>query len=317
MRNRLSLSSLLLVWCSFAFGQTQHATVLSSEPFKVAFCEIAKDPATYNHKLIEVTAFVTHGFEDFHLADPSCTKLSNHFSVWVMYGGKAPSNTVYCCPGEGGDQTRSKALTVEGMSIPLSDDAAFRDFTGLLKRESDTTVRVTMVGVFFSGEKQTINGSTVWGGAGHMGCCSLFVIEQIKTFEPHDKKDFDFTAEAGWYENEGCKYGTLQYKRHVSIAYFDGTAEQALAEQKIADSGQSWMFTDPQRVALESLKPFYGDQVLALRKVKETPARKVFLWKNGKQSVVIVLTRPYWLSFYTDSGSVAWIATTIKEAGCN
>src|SRR5580704_11993161 len=42
------------------------------EPQQVTICELTKDPAAYNQKLIEVTGFVSHGFEDFTFLDPSC-----------------------------------------------------------------------------------------------------------------------------------------------------------------------------------------------------------------------------------------------------
>ena len=32
--------------------------------------------------------------------------------------------------------------------------------------------------------------------------------------------------------------------------------------------------------------------------------------------MVVVVTRPYWLSFYAASDSVAWVSTMIKEAEC-
>jgi hypothetical protein len=129
----------------------------------------------------------------------------------------------------------------------------------------------------------------------------------------------DYTSEAGWYEKEGCKDGSVHYQRHVSIPYPDGEVEQAIAEQKKADSGEAaWAFTNPQRVAVESLKPFYAGQAPVLRSVKKSPTRQVFRWKNGKnQAVVVVVTRPYWLSFYAASGHVVWVSTTIKEAGCD
>ena len=107
-------------------------------------------------------------------------------------------------------------------------------------------MRVTALGRFFSGEKRTINGANSWGGAGHLGCCSLFAIERV-----------------------------------------------------------------------ESLKPLYPGQVPVLRSIKKTSAREVFRWKNGKNQVVVVVTRPYWLSFYASSGSVVWVTTMIKEAGCD
>jgi len=229
------------------------------QPRQVTYCELSKNPAAYNHELVRLTAFVTRGFEDFHLADPTCA--TEGFSVWVMYGGKAQSDTAYCCPGESA-KARPESLTVEGVQVPLVDDLTFRKFTDLLKKEQDTTVRVTARGRFFSGEKRTINGANSWGGAGHLGCCSLFVIERVESFEAHTRTDLDYTAEAGWYEKEGCKFGALRDHSHVSIAYPDDATEQAIAQQRRADNGEAaWAFRDPQRVAVESLKPLYPGQV--------------------------------------------------------
>jgi hypothetical protein len=234
-----------------------------------------------------------------------------------MYGGNAQSDTMYCCPGEAAGKTRPEPLTIEGIQIPLVDDVTFKEFTGLLRKEADTTVRLTAVGRFFSGEKQTINGQPRWGGAGHMGCCSLLVIQRVESFEPHMRSDVDYTSEAGWYEKEGCKYGTLKYVKHVSIPYPDGL-EQAIAEQHKADNREAdWALSDPQRVAAESLKPYYPNQVPVFRTVKKTPARSVFRWRYGRNQVVVVVTRPYWLSFYAKSSSVVWVSTMIKEAGCD
>jgi len=319
MRNGPKLLFALLL---FAFPSSARAKLSPSdsapEPRTLTYCDLAGDLAAYNHELIRITAFVTHGFEDFQLSDPNCSSLPYQFSVWVMYGGKTESNTAYCCPGESGQETRPVSLVIEGVQVPLMRDTMFQRFTDLLKKEPDTTVRVTVVGRFFSGVKQDIGGKTSWGGAGHMGCCSLFAIQRVETFEPHTSTDVDYTAVAGWYESEGCKYGSLSYKNHVSINYDDEQAKQAIAEQGLADSGErAWAFTDPQRVAIESLKPFYGDEVPLLRKVKSTPARQVFRWRNAGKTVTIVVTRPYWLSFYAKTSSVAWISTMIKEADCH
>jgi hypothetical protein len=317
MKQLLGLIFTLLIGAFPLNAQTQKPLADAvPKPREVTYCELSRDPATHNHELVRLTAFVTHGFEDFHIADPTCH--TQGFSVWVMYGGKAQSGTAYCCPGESGEKTRAEPLTVEGVQVPIVDDSIFDKFTDLLAREPDTTVRATAVGRFFSGEKQTINGSTSWGGAGHLGCCSLFVVQRVESFEPHTRSDLDYTSEAGWYEKEGCKYGTLQDKKHVSIPYPDGEVEEAIAEQKKADSGEAaWAFTEPQRVAVDSLKTVYPGQVPVLRSVKKTPARQVFRWKNGKNQVVVVVTRPYWLSFYAASRSVAWVSTMIKEAGCD
>jgi len=287
------------------------------EPRKVTYCELATAPGAYNHELVRLTAFVTHGFEDFSLVEPNCAIPNQNFSIWVMYGGKVESNTAYCCPGETGRTARTESLMVEGVQIPLTSDVVFRQFTNLLSKERDTTVRVAVAGRFFSGGKETLKGSTGWGGFGHLGCCSLFVIQRVEAFEPHTRRDVDYSAEAGSYEKEGCSSSSVQDLRHVSMSFSDGTAEQAIAEQAMADSGaQAWAFNDPERVAVESLTSFYGNRVPVLRNVKKASARQVFQWKDGKKSVVIVVTKPYWLSFYSKSGSVAWVSTTIKEADC-
>lgn len=235
-----------------------------------------------------------------------------------MYGGNVQSDTSYCCPGEAASRTRPKPVTIEGVQIPLVEDVTFREFTGLLKREADTTVRLTAIGRFFSGAKQTVGGQTRWGGAGHLGCCSLFVIQRVESFEPHTRSDVDYAAEAGRYEKEGCEYGQLKYLEQVSIPYPAPEMEQAMAAQHEADSREAeWRFTDPQRVAVESLKRHYPDQIPVLRTVTKTPARHVFRWRRGRNHVIVVVTRPYWLSFYAKSTSVVWVSTMIKEAGCN
>ena len=147
-----------------------------------------------------------------------------------------------------------------------------------------------------------------------MGCCSLLVIQRVESFEAHSRANLDYTAEAGWHEDEGCKWGSEQDRRSVSVSNWNGTAQQAVGQGK-ADSGQAWAFSDPQRVAIESLKILYPGQSPVLRRVKQTPAREVFRWRDGKKSIVVV-TRPYWLSFYANSDSVAWVSTMIKEAEC-
>ena len=281
----------------------------------VTFCQLASDPAAYNAQLVRLTAFVTHGFEDFHISQPDCPKLPYEFSVWVEYGGTERSNTIYCYPGESAGGTRSEPLTVNGIQIPLVNDVVFQQFTDLLKKEADTTVHATLVGRFFSGREENHGGPTYWAGFGHVGCCSLFVVERVEQFAPHTRNDLDYTSEAGWYEKEGCKSTSMKYINHVSLPD-DGT-QQTIAEQKLADDGaRSWAFNEPERVAVDSLKPFFKHRSPVLHAVKKTPVRQVFRWRSGKESIVITVIRPYWLSFYAKSSSVAWVSTDINESSC-
>ena len=321
MRTALKLFSLLLTATTSVCAQSPAQpppTRPPSHPRSITYCDLARDPTAYNHDLLRMTAFVTHGFENFGIDEPNCTNPSEYFSIWVMYGGTAGSNTMYCCPGEAAQQTRAQSLTVEGIQLPLTADRVFQQFRDLLNHEADTTVRATIVGRFFSGPKRIQGSKTLWQGFGHMGCCSLFVIERVESFELHTRTDLDYTSEAGSNEPDGCKSESLEYKRTVSIPDWDKNAEQAISEQKLADSGErSWAFSDPQRVAVDSLKSIYNDQTPVLRRVKQTPRRQVFQWKHGKTSVIVVVTRPYWLSVYAKSSSVAWVSTMIKEAACH
>jgi hypothetical protein len=60
------------------------ATLRCEEPVRVTVCELKANPADYNHKLIEVIGFVSHGFEDFGLFDANCPSWPY---VWLEYGG--------------------------------------------------------------------------------------------------------------------------------------------------------------------------------------------------------------------------------------
>jgi hypothetical protein len=282
----LKILSIFLLAASPVTAQSPQAvhSEAAQEARSVTFCELAKDPAALNHELVRVTAFVTHGFEDFTLADPGCSEMSKHFSVWLTFGGKTQSNTPYCCPGENAQATRREPLAIEGTQIPLVVDATFESFTDLLKREPDTTVRATLVGRFFSGEKETLQGSVYWHGFGHMGCCSLLAIERVEAFEPHTRTDVDYSAEAGWYEKGGCDSGSQRYLRHVSVSFPDSEIAQVIEKQQLADSGvRAWAFDDPMRVATESLKPLYTKHAPSLQRVSRSPTREVFRWKNGKK----------------------------------
>lgn len=75
------------------------------------------------------------------------------------------------------------------MQIPLVNDPTFQQFLELLKGEPDTTVRSTLVGRFFYGTKETLDTGTFWRGFGHLGCCTLLVIQRVESFEPHRRTD--------------------------------------------------------------------------------------------------------------------------------
>ncbi len=175
----------LLLYVGFALAQppTSTPSSASQQPNRVTLCQLAQDPAAYNHAFVRLSGTATQGFENFTFSDPSCEPpVSDQFSLWLTYGGTMQSDTTYCCPGEGGKQQRQKPIEVEGIHVALVNDAHLNRFVTLLKHEPHT-VRATLIGVFFAGEQHAVNGHPTLPGYGHLGCCSLLVIQQVEAAE--------------------------------------------------------------------------------------------------------------------------------------
>lgn len=243
----------------------------ATERVKVSYCELKKNPAAYNHKLIEVTGFVSKGFEDFTLFEPAC---SSYPEVWLEYGGTAKSGTMYCC-GETPARHRPKPLVVEDIPIELVVDKRFKQFDKLVQREPDSVVRATLVGRYFAGQQGEHKGHTWRGGYGHMGCCTLLAIEQVLSVEPQDSPDLDYGASAQQpnINKVGCGYSDLT----------DITPHEAsLKSQAQADRGEhDWMFTDPKRVAVEGLAGLINvaPSSIQLRQTGKWQGRFVYEWR--------------------------------------
>jgi hypothetical protein len=261
-----------------------------------------------------LTAFVSFAFEEFQVWDPTCSRSRADFSLWVTYGGALNSGAIYCCPGEVG--ARSVAVP-----YPVVDDKTLRDFRSLLIKERDTVVHATLVGHLLV--KPSADQS--FGGYGHMGCCSMFVIEQVESFEAHTRKDLDYSSTAG--DGEGrqlpCKGGGT----HMDLKNPDGTVHygvgfnggtQFIREQAAADSGErSWAFTAPARVALEAVQREHGNAAQSLKRTKAKRGRQVFEWEHDRKLTTVVVTRPSWLASYAKTDQVAWIATAMETAQCD
>ena len=307
-----------LIACVFLilFGVTELAaqktsTGNSEQTVKVSYCELKKDPTAYNHKLIEVTAFITHGFEDFGLLDPSCP---GYPDVWLEYGGTVKSGTKYCC-GVTTDRTRPAPLIVENIRIELNADGYFRQLDRILGRRPDSVTRATLVGRFFSGNGRGVAGGSRGGGYGHMGCCSLLAIQQVLWVEPQNSRVLDYVSSADQPDIDG-----------VGCGYTDLTDlepyETALKAQAEADAGtRDWTFTDPRTVATERLAELIevDRSSIRLRQTRRSQGRVIYEWRpRGKKTTyMVVVSRPYWLSYYSkDPKRVAWVVLAAYDASC-
>ena len=168
------------------------ATRLQAAP-AVSLCDLNADPGAYDHKVIEVTAFVSHGFEDFTLFDPRCsTEFPN---VWLEYGGTFASGTIYCCE-LGSERSRPAPLVVDGVTTSIIVDRNLKKFDALIQRDPPSIVHATLRGHFFAGRQQERTAGTQFGGFGHFGLFTLLTIEQVVAVDADDLRDVDYRAYA-------------------------------------------------------------------------------------------------------------------------
>jgi len=293
---------------SIAVVPTNH----QETPAEVSVCQLAADPAKYNHKLVKLTGFFSHGFEDSSVYDPAC---DSRFNIWFEYGGKNVTGTMYCC-GVTAARERPEMIEVENISIPLLVNDQFKTFDNLLHSSGDSIVHATVIGRFFSGEKTKVaNGNERWMGYGHMGMSSLLMIQEVSNTDPRDRKDLDYRASPDQpsLDSRGCTgYRILS----------DSDFESLLEMQRQADAGaRAWVFEDSKRVAVEALanltkRPI--EVLTTLKMVRQTQGRLIYEWrpKGEKKIYMIVVSRPYELSFYAKSNLVAWVPIAAYESTC-
>jgi hypothetical protein len=285
------------------------ASVFSEEPEKISVCQLKANPANFNHKQVQVNSFISHGFEDFTLLDPSCGSWPD---IWLEYGGKAASGTVYCCGGAG-ERSRPKEIKVENISVPLLEDDNFRKLDGLLQPQGRYAIAyATFIGRFFSGREISYPKGKYWGGYGHMGCCSLLVIQQVLAVDPHDRDDLDYESYVDQPDVDKLNCGG--YRDLTGILLY----QDMLTAQVNAEGGKEfWAFDDPQRVATDGLaKLLKVDRTaITVKESRKSQGKIIYEWHpKGQNRYMVVITRPYWLSFYSHSqGKVAWVLAAAYE----
>lgn len=281
-------------------------------PLKISLCQLKSDPPAYNHKLVELTGFVSHGFENFHIFDLACESWPN---PWLEYGGTRASGTIYCC-GATAKRSRPQSLVVEGITVDLVEDARLKEFDKLIRSGTGSVVHATIVGRFFAGELINTEVSSFWGGYGHMGCCPLLAIQQIVSVDPHESNELDYGVETDQPDlNKEC----TDYKILNEFSDHDLTVKA----QERADLGQEeWAFNDPERVASEGLAQLLklsDPSTIELKQTRQRQGRIIYWWKPKGKTVryMVVVSRPYLLSFYAkDPKRVAWVLIGAYEASC-
>ena len=145
--------------------------VCQEQPLKVTTCQLQTDPAVYDHKLVEVMAFISHDAQGLTLLDLTCPAWP---AVWLDY--TAPKNK----------DSKADAVTeykVEGTTTSLQANQQFRSLDALLHAGSQQSAspKATLVGRFFAKRLADHDGKAVWGGYGNQGCCTLLALQQVKS----------------------------------------------------------------------------------------------------------------------------------------
>ncbi len=275
----------------------------NQEPVKASLCEIQNDPGKYNHKLVQVTGFFSHGFENSTAFDPSC---SSEQCIWFEYGGTSASGTMYCC-GVSAERNRTEPLIVENIPIPLVDDENFRAFDKLLQRPPNAVAHATVLGRFFSGKKMDFAKSSAYGGYGHMGMCSLFAVQKVIAIDSQNQKDLDYRA-SDYYQPVLEKADSYEF-----LDVYNSSKDLIELQQKAESGEREWSFNNPQRVAVEAfarLSKTNEKSITGINQLRQSQGSFDYRWRDKKQKTdyVIVVNRPCWLSFYAkDPKKVAWV----------
>ena len=286
----------------------------AGEPLQVSVCQLKKDPPAYNHKLVEVTGFVTHAARNFTIYDPTCPSWP---AIWLEYGGSINSGTVACCKSLS-DRHRSQPLIIENIPLPLTDNQLFEDFDKAVQPpfragQAGAVAHATLIGTFFAGQQMETATEHYWGGYGYMGCCSLLAIQEVKDADTQRRADLD-------YGESNEKLDLPDPDCTLRMLLPDEQNAALIQAQRGADNGsRGWAFTDPSQVAADALARLVKKKATGsdLKLARDSASRKAYQWTSKNKSYTIVVSRPYWLSYYArDSKQVAWVAVAAYETSC-
>lgn len=279
------------------------ASLLAWGQKEVGVCEISANPQAFHKKQLIVDAFASSGFENFTLQDPTCDK---QIGIWLELGGSGTHDIVYCCP----PASKKRQTVVERIRIPLVENRLLEDFRAGLRVDGGAMLRVRLKGRFFA------TPANRRFGYGHLGCCELFVIEEIMAVQSDSNPDLDpHAANRHYSTRSGCRYlSTLKSFRWDSAI---------LAEYRSAEiSSDASNFTDPLAVARKALSNLVRIPEPASESVfidHAGPGRHEYSWLNPADGATIklVISKPRWLAYYAkDPSHIPWLAVSVTKEDC-
>jgi hypothetical protein len=307
--------------CGTAILLISTSIPLSSQaPLKTTVCDLLQNPPAFNHKRVELQAFVSRGFEDFTLFDPTCNVYP---PIWLEYGGRVNSGTIYFGPASN-SRNRPEDLVVENIPISLVADDTFRSFDERIHipglRGHAPLTRATLVGTYFAGRKETYpSGASAWSGFGHFGCCTLLAIQQVEEATLTDGAGLDPYSSPepvipGFKSNRNYWFSLIPEDVSKFILESQQEAEQA--------SG-STAFDDPEQVAISLIRSAIHGKPIEPAELKVVSKRDGFVEYELRIPSMgtrfsVAVDKPSWLAFYArNPKQVAWVALWAKAERIN
>ncbi len=117
----------------FAFGCGLHAQ--AAAPVDVNVCDVVKNPAVFDGKMVRIKGTVVAGFDEFLIkdsADPNCGFQVN--GIWLSYpqGSKAKSGPVAIVTAQPAHNFAGTLKTATRMPVTLDKSKDFKQFDSLL-----------------------------------------------------------------------------------------------------------------------------------------------------------------------------------------
>jgi len=139
----------------------------------------------------------------------------------------------------------------------------------------------------------------------------LLVIQQVLSVDSHDRSDLNYESAVDSPDIDKFKCG---YRMLVADSDYSAMIK---AQLNAEDGEESWAFDDPQHVAVAALARFMKVEeksILAMKPSQKSSAKLIYYWpQRGKKKYMFVVSRPYWLSFYSKDRKVAWVLTAAYE----
>ena len=153
-------------WCSSASCVVPFRFMRRKIQWRLAGCDLARNPKAFDGKLIRVRGTLNVHFEDFSFGNRNC---DSEQGIWLAFGGDVPG--IVSSTANDSYRKSGSDVNVNGVSYGIKKDDNFRKLYALIAaRHGDEpafNVTATLTGMFFAGqESRTAKGAVNFAGYG-------------------------------------------------------------------------------------------------------------------------------------------------------